>query len=357
MKRDRGSGVYAVILAGGPGERFWPLSRVKNPKYVIELAGSRSMIELAVARLKGLVPKRNILIVTTKDQIGVMKKRLKRLAGTVNFLVEPCSRDTAAAIGLAAIYIRKKNPDSVMLVLPSDQLIRDEKIFRSAMKKAIGVAQRDCLVTLGIRPTAPLTGYGYIKIRNQQPATKSRRPYYSVERFIEKPDRKTAERFLRDNRYFWNSGIFAWKAETILKGIRKHMPQLHRALMKIGRGNSGIYKGLKKISIDYGIMEKADNKVMVPAGFSWSDLGSWLSLEEIYKKDGDKNVYKGLSVNHDTKDSVIIGSRNHLIATSGVRNLIVVHTDDATLVAEKGRAQEIKKLVRLIRKKGLNRFL
>jgi len=350
MKLKRNNELYAVILAGGPGERFWPASRLRNPKYAMELTGPRSMIEETVRRLTGLIQRKNILIVTTAEQVAVLKKKLKKVKGNVSFLIEPYPKDTAAAIALAAAHIKRKNPEAIMAVFPADHYIRGEKAFRATIRKAMEAALGNSLATLGIRPTAPRTGYGYIKARRCG-------SYYKVDKFIEKPDKKTAERFFKDRRYFWNSGIFVWKVGTILDSLKEYMPGLYRIVTRGGGNLKREYKKLKKISIDYGVMEKAKNRVMIPAKFTWSDLGSWLSLDEIYKKDSSKNANSGLVVNHNTKDSVIVGPSNYLIAASGVRNLVIVHTKDATLVADKTRPQDIKRLVAIIRKKGLRRFL
>lgn len=343
--------IYAVILAGGPGERFWPVSRVKNPKYAMRIGGPKSIIEQTVARVQGLIPSRNILIVTTKGQIALVRKKLKG-TGARNFLIEPGPRDTAAAIGLAAAYIRKREPKATMVVLPADHYIKDKKGFQSTVKKAIKVADKEHLVTIGIKPTYPATGYGYIRV--QGPGSRGQgRKFYKVEKFVEKPDKVTAQKFLRSKRYFWNSGMFIWKVDTILDSIKNHMPQLYEVLIRSGKD----YKKLEKISIDYGIMEKSRSKAMVRAEFDWIDLGSWISLAKICKKDKSGNVSKGCSINCDTKGSVIISSKKHLVAATGVKNLVIVHTKDATLVADKNKSQDIKRLVALIRKKGLKRYL
>lgn len=357
--------LYAVILAGGAGERFWPVSRMRSPKYTMKIVGTTSLIQQTVRRLKGLIPSEHILIVTNKHQIDLIRNKLKGMR-LKNFLIEPCSRNTAAAIGLAAIYIRKKDPGAMMAVFPADHYIKEVKVFQSIIRKAARVAQDDFLVTLGIKPTFPSTGYGYIRIKDRASRIKNQKLYYEVERFIEKPDRKTAEKFLKSNRFFWNSGIFVWKLSTILDNLKIHMPKLYSSLLKMEKVLDSprfkkdilrIYSGLRKISIDYGVMEKARKKALVLAKFDWVDLGSWLSLEEIYKKDRDRNVYKGLNINYDTEGSTIFGPEGHLIATCGVRDLVIVHTKDATLVAGKGKTQEVKKLVNLISKRGLKQYL
>jgi len=347
MKRK----LYAVILAGGAGERFWPVSRIKNPKYAMHITGPKSIIEQTVDRVQGLIPNRNILIVTTKEQIALVRKKLKGM-GARNFLIEPCPRDTAAAIGLAAAYIRKRNPKATIVVLPADHYIMNKKGFQSTVEKAIKAADKGYLVTIGIKPTYPATGYGYIRIKDKGLRIKGA-TFYKVEKFIEKPNRRTAEKFIKSNKFFWNSGMFIWKVDTILDSIKKHMPRLYKVLIRSGKD----YKKLKKISIDYGVMEKSRSKAMVKAKFDWIDLGSWISLAKVCKKDKSGNVAKGRSINCDTKGSVIISSQKHLVATTGVKNLVIVHTKDATLVADKNKSQDIKRLVALIRKKGLKQYL
>ena len=358
--------IYAVILAGGPGERFWPASRARRPKYVTSIVGAGTMIEQTAGRLKGLVANRNVLIVTTKDQVRTLKKVLSSGAGDVKFLVEPCCRDTAAAIGLAAVYLRKKNPDAIMAVLPADHYIRNTKRFHETMKNAVKAAQMGYLVTLGIKPAFASTGYGYIKTRNRKPETGNRKSYYVVDKFVEKPDKKKAEMFLRRGGYFWNAGMFVWKTEVIIQHIKSFMPKLYRSLLKIEKllGSPGferrigpIYSRLDKVSIDYGIMEKSSGIALVPATFDWTDCGSWLSLEEVLGKDRCGNVRKGLSVACDTKNSIVVSSGDHLIATSGVKDLVIVHTADATLVVNKADAQKLKGLVGLIRESGFSNYL
>jgi mannose-1-phosphate guanylyltransferase len=356
---------YAVILAGGAGERFWPLSRVKQPKYSMRLNSDTSMIQQTVARLKGLVAPHRIIIVTNKQQVPVIKKELGAKK-PYTFLIEPCLRNTAAAIGLAAFYIRRKNPGALMYVLPADHYIRDTRQFQSTMRKAAAVAYKNYLVTIGVRPTTPHTGYGYIKTRPQLSKTKDGVSYYEIDRFVEKPDLRTAQMYVRNSRYFWNSGIFVWKVGTITENIKRYMPALYHSLAPLERlftrphfekRLTPRYRRLKKISIDYGVMEKAATRAMVPAAFDWSDFGSWLSLEELYRRDRDGNRAQGTIVTYDTKDSILCGPDSHLIATCGVKDLVIVHTSDATLVVHKKKTQEVKQLLQRLRTKRLVTYL
>lgn len=359
MGREAKNKSYAVILAGGSGERFWPESRAKKPKYTMKIMGSKSLIVQTVARLNGLIPKKNILVVTTRDQAKVIRGELKGTIGDKNILIEPVCRDTAAAIGLASICVKKKNPEATMVVLPADHYIRDTKGFKMAIKNAVNIAQKGRLVTLGINPTFPSTGYGYIEVKGHGSRSKGKAGYFEVKRFVEKPNRLFAERFLKSKKFFWNAGIFAWKADVVLDSMKRYMPDLYKSLVKIEKGTnaSSVYKGLKKVSIDYGIMEKAKNKALISAKFDWTDLGSWFSLAELHKKDKENNAIRGLNIGYKTKNSAVFTSKNHLVATVGIKNLVIVHTDDATLVADISRAQEVKKIVEFMRKKGLKKYL
>jgi len=365
MKTNPKTNLYAVILAGGAGERLWPISRVKKPKYAMKITGSKSIIQQTLARLKGLVPTKNIFIVTTKDQKRMIKKELEG-TNVTNFLIEPCPKNTAAAIGLASVCIREENPKATVVVLPADHYIKDEKAFQSDIKYAAKVADNGSLVTIGVKPVSAFTGYGYIKVHSRDDKGRLRQRHYKVERFVEKPNRRKAEEFFRSRKYFWNAGMFAWKVNSILDGIREYMPRLYSALLNIegllGKSDfdakvAKIYKRLDNVSIDYGIMEKARNVAMVAANFGWTDLGSWISLEDIYKKDHNENIYRAFNINYDTKGSIIFGPSDHLIATCGIRDLIIVHTKDATLVASRNNTQEIKELVNIIRKKCSARYL
>jgi len=359
MGREAKNKVYAVILAGGPGERFWPESRAKKPKYTMKVMNSKSLIAQTVARLNGLIPRKNILVVTTGDQVKVMRGELKGAIGDRNILIEPACRDTAAAIGMASICVKKKNPEATMVVLPADHYIKDTRGFKIAIKNAVNTAQKGRLVTLGIKPTFPSTGYGYIEVKGYGSRTKGKNGYFEVKRFVEKPNRLTAERFLKSKKFFWNAGIFVWKVDVVFDSMKRHMPDLYKSLLKIERGAniSTVYKGLKKISIDYGIMEKAKNKALILAKFDWTDLGSWFSLVKLHKKDRASNVIRGLNIGYKTKNSAVFTSKNHLVATAGIKNLVIVHTDDATLVADISRAQEVKKIVESMRKQGFKKYL
>lgn len=356
----------AVIMAGGKGERFWPKSRIKLPKQLLKLTGEDTMIQATVKRISRLVDYADMYIVTSPDYASIISNQLPQIP-TGNILVEPMARNTAACIGLAALHIHKRyGADTVMLVLPSDHLIKDEKEYTRILKIAAQVAEQDDnIVTIGIKPDHAETGYGYIKMGNRITA-RGLEAVYRVESFIEKPDKDTAMRYLDSGRYLWNSGMFAWKASTILNNIRLHMPALYKALNRIAEAIDSDdaekvlydeYSRLDSISIDYGIMEKASSVYVIPADFGWDDVGSWTALERIEEPDENGNIIKGNILSVDTKKCIIQGGNQKLLALLGLENLIVVDTEDVTLICSKDKAQDIKMLLQEIRRKQLNDYL
>jgi mannose-1-phosphate guanylyltransferase len=356
----------AVIMAGGKGERFWPKSRIKLPKQLLKLTGEDTMIQSTVKRISRIVDYDNIYIVTNPDYASIISNQLPEVP-TGNILVEPMSRNTAACIGLAALHIEKRcEEDAVMMVLPSDHMIRDEDEYIRVLEKAAQVAQHNTnIVTIGIKPDHPETGYGYIKM-GQRITARGMEPVHEVEAFVEKPDKETAEKYLETGQYLWNSGMFLWKVSTIMKNIKIHMPKLYKALSIIRQAidsddaESVLYKEYEKldsISIDYGIMEKADSVYVIPADFGWDDVGSWTALERIEEPDENGNIIKGNILSVDTKKCIIQGGNNKLLALLGLEDLIVVDTDDVTLICPKDRAQDIKKLLQEIRERQLTDYL
>ncbi|MDH5175000.1 MAG: mannose-1-phosphate guanylyltransferase, partial [Elusimicrobiota bacterium] len=260
--------VKAVIMAGGKGERFWPLSRDRFPKQLVSLTGKKSLLQETVERIQPLIPPRDILVVTRRPLARAVERQLPQVPRK-NIISEPAGRNTAPCIGLAAKMIKG---DAVMVVLPADHIIVPRGKFMDTLKRAVTLAgETEDLITIGIKPTYAATGYGYIEVGN-----KEKQGVFGVKRFAEKPDRKKAERFLKTGRFFWNSGIFVWKKSVILEAMRKYMPSLYRKLQMVSSKNIGkLYPKLPDISIDYGIMEKANNSLVIPADFSWEDLGSW----------------------------------------------------------------------------------
>jgi len=350
--------IYAVIMAGGTGTRFWPLSRESSPKQMLRIVGEDTMIRQTIKRLHNLLPLENISIVTNEKQafdLNLHLAELKKGKNHLKIIAEPIGRNTAAAIGLAAVHLKKVSKDSVMIVLPADHVIADEKAFIEVMKKAVGCADSDYLVTLGIKPSKPETGYGYIKAGAGGQVSGVRR----VKKFTEKPDKETAEEYIKDGNYLWNSGIFVWKASAILDEMKKYMPLLYKELIGIERwiNTKGekkaieeAYSRLESISIDYGVLEKSKNVMVVRADIGWSDVGSWAALDGVLPRDAYGNIIKGNVVDIESRDSIVLSDKR-LVATIGLKDMIVVDTSDATLVCQKHRAQDVKKIVDELRKR------
>ncbi len=349
--------MYAVIIAGGKGERLWPKSTHGRAKHVLAFGTKNVMIQETIRRLKQHFSAENVFLITTKKQFPSLKPYVSGLKRK-NILLEPEGKDTAAAICLAALTIEKRSGDATMVVLPADHIIKDSKLFFKNLASAERIAESDsCLVTMGIRPKYASIGYGYIETGRQSGAS------YLVKRFIEKPKKTRAEKFYKKKTFFWNSGIFIWRTSSILAALKRHMPTLYYALKDAVRfeGKKGYsiklaneYSRLNPVSIDYGVMEptaknKSQRLLCVKAGFDWVDIGSWSSVEEIYDKDASGNIVLSSSVLLDVKNSTIIGERGHKIGVIGVKDLIIVQTKSGTLVCHKDNVQEVKKLVRKFR--------
>jgi len=346
---------YAAILSGGIGSRFWPLSRESTPKQILKVVGDESLLKSTISRLYPLIPHERVMIVTNSRQAELIRLHLSYDGSTFKpgYIVEPVGKNTAPAIGLAALRLSESDPDAVMAVLPADHIIGESKPFLDAMRAAYTAALDGHLVTFGVVPTAPETGYGYIKAKKSVVRNIDGYAISPVERFVEKPDIKTARRFLRSGGYFWNSGIFVWKVSRILEEIKEHLPKIYRGLMDIKAGAEidAVYEKMQSISIDHGILEKASNVVVIPADFPWSDMGSWSSFAGIIKPDENGNLIKGRVVDIGSTNSIIMGC-DRVVATIGLKDCILVDTPDATLVCPKERAQEVKDLVTLLKKKG-----
>jgi mannose-1-phosphate guanylyltransferase len=346
--------MYAVIMAGGRGTRFWPRSREKKPKHLLDIVSKRTIIQETVDRIKPLIPPENILIVTGKKHARELIKQLPEIPAQ-NIIIEPVGKNTAACIGLAALHIRKKVPDDVMVVLPSDHAIGDSRKYLEVISAAAKVAdQEGGLVTIGIKPSSPQTGFGYIE-QGQSLRNVSGKEVFRVKSIREKPDLQKARKFVQSGKFYWNSGMFIWKASIILKEIERCLPDLYTGLMKIKEvlGTSKeettlprVYKRLASISIDYGVMEKADNAFMLPGDFGWSDVGSWDALWEISAKDNQGNALtgSGSAIFTDTEGALVYSPKK-LVALVGVKDLIIIETKDALLICKKGRSQDVKKVV------------
>lgn len=339
----------ALIMAGGRGERFWPRSRKNLPKQFLSLTDDgKTMIQLTVERILPLVKMEDIYIATNKNYRELVRSQLPGIPEE-NILCEPVGRNTAPCIGLGAAHIGKKYENALMLVLPSDHLIKFNNMFLSSLREACRVAMEDDnLVTLGITPTYPETGYGYIKFNPQ----KTLGGAYQVERFVEKPTLEVAKEYLETEEYLWNSGMFIWKLSSIWKNMEKYMPETYAGLQRIGAAIGTLeeeavleqeFAALPSVSIDYGIMEKAQHIYTIPGTFGWDDVGSWLAVERIKKTNEDGNVVNGNVITIDTHNCIVQGT-NKLIAAVGLRDLIIVDTEDAILICEKHRAGDIRKV-------------
>lgn len=344
----------ALIMAGGRGERFWPKSRKSLPKQFLSLTDDgKTMIQLTVERIRPLVELEDIYISTNYDYKTLVQEQLPGLPEE-NILCEPVGRNTAPCIGLGAVHMVHKYGDAVMMVLPSDQLITQRVIFLNTLKDACAIAeQEDNLVTIGITPLAPETGYGYIKFIPDRTLGHA----FAVERFVEKPDLETAKEYLSTEQYLWNSGMFVWKLSSILKNMEKFLPDIYAGLQKIKMGIGTEQQDevlqeefckFESISVDYGIMEHAENIYTLPGSFGWDDVGSWLAVGRIKKSNEFGNVINGNVVTVNTKNTIIQGGTK-LIATVGLENQIVVDTEDALLICAKESAGDIKKILENLR--------
>ncbi len=356
--------MYVVIMAGGVGTRFWPKSRFKRPKQLLKILDDRTMIQATVDRLDQLVSQEKIFVVTTQTQTDEIKKQIPFLQPS-NYIIEPKGKNTAPCIGLAALMLKKSEPDEVMAVLPADHRIQNELTFRKTLAAANQlVLQKECLVTIGINPTYPSTGYGYIQFNKPEQQIDGE-PVHKVKTFAEKPDLKTAKLFLKSGDFLWNSGMFIWKAKTILAEIEKSLPELYDGLMEIEKhlGTKKeaeviqkVYSQIKSISIDYGVMEHTDNVYVLKGDFEWNDVGSWEEVYKISTKDDHGNVMNGRHLLKDS-ENCFVDSEHHLIATIGVENLIIIESDGAILICPREKAQEVKELVDALKRKNLQDYL
>ncbi|MBN2489449.1 MAG: mannose-1-phosphate guanylyltransferase [Planctomycetes bacterium] len=358
--------LYSVILAGGSGTRFWPLSRRKRPKQLLSLVGDESLVRATQRRLEPLVPPERRLVITSREHGDAVQAELADLVPEGNLLREPAGRDTAAAVALGALAVRARAADGLMAVLPADHVIAPASALLQALGAAAEVAAaREALVTLGIRPDRPATGYGYIK--QGAPTTRIEGlQFFRVESFQEKPDLATARRYLAAGSYYWNSGMFVWSVTTILALLRRHLPATLDRLEPLFAGGqaepdaqalAGVYPTLPRISVDRGILEVAPHVEVVEAPFRWDDVGAWTALENHLPRDEAGNVGRGLRIHRNTKATTVCTGDEHLVVTLGVENLVIVHTSDATLVARKDDVQDIKEIVAALARRGLDRLV
>lgn len=363
--------VYAVIMAGGGGTRFWPWSREKTPKQLLPIVSSRTMIEETVSRLHPFLPLERILVVTSGSQINKIRRVLDSLPPT-NFLVEPEGRNTAPCLGLAAFRLKQLHPEAIMVVLPADHFIADQQKFLKTLKVATAFAQKeDFLITLGLQPTAPETGYGYIQ-KGELLTRMQGIEIFKAKAFREKPNRELALTYLEEGNYLWNSGMFVWRVGTFLKALETCLPELYQEMAmlpeilgtaKERRLLSKIYASCPAISVDYGVMEKAANVAMIQANFPWDDVGSWSALWKIHPKDKEENVYLFKKKNGPGKilaldsSGCLIRAEKNLIALLGMKDTIVVEADGSILVCPKDKSQEVRQILAQIKEKGWKKFL
>jgi len=354
------SHLYPVIMAGGSGTRFWPLSRQLFPKQLLRIMGDETLIQQTMRRVVGVSAPNRVMISTNPAQAEPIRAQLSEWKDALidNFVLEPEGRNTAPAIALVALELVRRDPDAIMLVVPADHIVKGQRAFDAAVSLAMTLAKQDYLVTFGIQPIRPETGYGYIR-PNRKVTLGKQGPLkgHPVSRFVEKPTATKAAQYLEAGDYYWNSGMFIWRAATILDEIRCHQPALSRGIEQIGQfmqtgaSRQAIddrYRTLKPISIDTGVMERSKKSAIVPVSFQWSDVGSWGSLDEVAPKDKAGNVVVGRVVDVGSRRSIIYGDRR-LVATIGLTDMVVVDTPEATLVCPKSRAQEVKQLVEILK--------
>lgn len=341
--------VFAIVMAGGIGSRFWPRSREKTPKQLLNIFGTDSVIQSTIKRIKTTIPAENIFIVTNILQKDLMMEQLPDVPAA-NFLVEPFGRNTAACIGLAGLFIKKIDPEAVTVVLPADHLIYDEDYFHKNLQQAVEFAyNKKTLVTIGIPPTRPETGYGYIQVKEGEVSDN----VFAVNSFAEKPNYATAVKFLESGDFVWNSGMFIWRNDTFFEELKMYMPDLDYSLQKIAEkiGTeeydstlTEIYAQIKSISIDYGIMEKSQRVYLVKSQFRWSDVGSWEEVYQLSQKDANNNSFDGDVYSENSRDCYVYAP-DKFTALIGVDNTIVIDTKDALLICRRDLSQNVKKVV------------
>ncbi|MBW1689328.1 MAG: mannose-1-phosphate guanylyltransferase [Deltaproteobacteria bacterium] len=362
MTRSQTAVPYAVIMAGGSGTRFWPRSRTDRPKQVLNITGDEILLKKVVELIKPIIPPQTIKIVTTRSQVEGLRQIVPEIAAR-DIIAEPFGKNTAPAIGISALYVERDHPEGLMIVLPADHYIEDHEVFRRTIRIAVDKAsQEGCIVTIGIAPRGPDTGYGYIEAGE---VMDKKGAVYAVKSFHEKPDQARAKDFIEKGNYFWNSGMFIAKASVMLGEIEEHLPRNHELLMDI-RASLGTddeqtaieeaYGKMEAISIDYGVIEKSRNIVMVEGGFGWDDVGSWPSAAQYWPRDSQENAHIGELINIDSS-RCIVHSPIKPVALLGVEDLIIVEEDDVLLVCRRERSQDVRRLVELLRARGRDDML
>ena len=356
--------MYCVIMAGGSGTRFWPLSRERRPKQFLSIHEKDSLIQSTIKRFHDLIGWDHIYIAAKESQKSVLENHLLKVP-VQNVIYEPVGKNTAPCVGLAALFVHEHDKSGVMIISPADHLVKQKAIFKKAILTGHKIAkEKGGLVTIGIKPTRPSTGYGYIQVNDEVP-TELGTPAYTVKTFAEKPNLETAERFLESGDFYWNSGIFILRVDSYLNALEEHLPDLYDGLMEIRRYlhkpqftdvMDRVYRQIKSISIDYGVMEKANNVYAVRGDFEWNDLGSWEEIYKLSKQDDKGNAMRGDAILLDTSDSYVQSS-DGIVAVVGLDNVVVVRDGNATLVCARDRVEDVKKVVEKLRNKKRKQYL
>ena len=357
--------LFATIMAGGAGTRFWPASRKTSPKQLLNLTGGRSMIQATADRLHGLCPPENLLIVTNKILVDPIARQLPNIPRE-SIIGEPAKRDTAPCVGLAAAWITSRDPDATMLVMPADHVIGPDNTFQEALVHASDLVEEDPtrIVTFGIKPSYPAEVFGYIERRDS--AIDGKFPTFNVNRFREKPDSVTARQFVDAGTFYWNAGIFVWKAKTILEALAKFEPEMFAHIQAISdaigtpsfaQTLDSEFKAITGTSIDYAVMERYENVLVVEAPYQWDDLGNWTALPRLIGTDETGNTVDGEHLGIDTENSIIRTEDGHLVVTVGIKDCIIVHTRDATLIADRNNEAAIKQVVAELEQRKMDQYL
>ena len=346
--------IHAVIMAGGSGTRFWPKSRRNRPKQLLKLHGDATMLQQTVERVSPMIPAERVLIVTGADQAAASRDQLPQVPAE-NVIAEPCPRDTAPCVGLAAAMIARKDPEAITVVMSADHVIRPKEDFQRSVRAAVALIEEDptTFVTFGIRPTRPETGYGYIE-RGEPEGEREGIAVHRVRQFREKPDLAAAQAFVASGDFYWNSGIFVWKARAVLDALAEHRPGVYAGIKKIASALgtpeeaetiAQVFPNLERIPIDKAVMEKAGNVKVLETVFQWSDVGDWRSLSSIQEPDASGNILQGAVLATDTADTVVVSDDAGLIATLGVKDMVIIQSGGATLVAHRDKLDKLKGLV------------
>ena len=358
--------VHAVIMAGGVGTRFWPASRREQPKQFLKVFGDRTLIQGTVDRIVDLVPPERCYVVTNKRYVEATRAQLPMIPPE-NVLAEPISRNTAPCINFAAVELAKKDPEAVMVVLPADHMIADEEAFRASLRTAIEAAKEPgALVTIGIQPTHPATGYGYIQYKPNRDESGEEQSAYPVKTFAEKPDVETAERFLDSGDFVWNSGMFVWRVDTVLDNLQRFVPRTYEAFKRLldllasADPTSTIQEAFdasQSMSIDYAIMERADHVYVVPGSFGWSDIGDWRAVYDLTGKDEHGNALDGEVIVLNSSRCLVRSTEGRLVVLVGIHDALVIETADATLICSRDQSQQVKSVVEYLSAHQLDNYV